>query len=261
MDFLQNREKKMKILLSNDDGYDAVGLLALENVISKIGDVITVAPAVEQSAKGHSFTMSSPLRAVQVSEGKFHVDGTPADCVYLGLQHIYPEAELVVSGMNYGANLGSDVYYSGTVAAAREAAIQGRKAIAVSVLTQKGENDFDKAAQYAVKCIELILPLQWHFGQYWNINIPSAALNDDSIEVVIKPLGHRKYRSTAHEREDPRGRKYYWIGGPPIPTDKGDTDAYWCEQGKIVMTPLYLNCTHPSVGEYASQQGMRVLSL
>jgi 5'-nucleotidase len=247
MDFSKIREKKMKILLSNDDGYDNMGILALCQEISMFGDVITVAPKVEQSAKGHSFTMGSPLRVKKVEKHRYYVDGTPADCVYLALNHLCPDVELVISGINNGANLGSDVYYSGTVAAAREAAIQGKKGIAVSLLTQKSGNDYQKAAKLAAKCIEFLLPLQWPFGLYWNINIPSTILNKDSFEVVVKPLGHRKYQSTVVQRKDPKGKPYYWIGGPPQPTEQSNTDAYWCEQGKIVLTPLHLQCTYKSI--------------
>ena len=234
----------MKILLSNDDGFDAEGIIAIEKEISRIGKVITIAPHVEQSAKGHSFTMSEPLRLTEISQHRYHLSGTPADCVYIGLCHVCPEVDVVVSGINRGANLAHDVYYSGTVAAAREAAIQGKKGIAVSLLTQKGKNDYSLAAKYAVKCIEALLQHSWEAGVYWNINIPSAHLEQEQMDVVIKPLGHRRYRSTVQERDDPRGRKYYWIGGPAIPPEVSDTDVYWCAQGKIVLTPLHLNCTH-----------------
>jgi len=240
----------MKILLSNDDGYDSVGLVVLEDKIKRVGDVITVAPLVEQSAKGHSFTMRDPLRAIRVAENKYAVNGTPADCVYLGLHQFAISAELVVSGINLGANLGNDIYYSGTVAAAREAAIQGKKGIAVSLLSGDGEDDYERAAEYAVRCIELLLKQEWRSGLYWNINIPAKSLKSDQIEVVVMPIGHRKYKPTVTERLDQRGREYYWIGGPPLTSQKSETDAYWCEQGKIVLTPLTLDCTHQEINNY-----------
>ena len=137
--------------------------------------------------------------------------------------------------------------------------MQGKKAIAISLLTEKDENDFTLAATIAVQCVRLIMTQQWSFGMYWNVNIPSRALNQEKIDVVVKPLGHRRYASKVHERKDPRGHSYFWIGGPPLPTEPADTDAYWCEQGKIVLTPLHLQCTVPSIEQFTSLE--RTLSV
>lgn len=235
----------MKIILANDDGFDSLGIVELGKKLSQISNVITVAPAFEQSAKGHSFTLAKPLRLTQVEENRYHLNGTPADCVYFGLHHILPEADVVISGMNHGANLGQDVYYSGTCAAAREGAIQGRKAIAVSIWEKDAEINYAKAAEVAVMIISRLLQEEWEEGIYWNVNIPSTCLQlpKEEIPVTIKPLGRRRYMSNVEERNDPRGGSYFWIGGQPISTKDDGTDAFWCEQGMVVLTPLRLDCT------------------
>lgn len=239
----------MKIILANDDGFDSMGIVELGKKLSQKFNVITIAPSFEQSAKGHSFSLAKPLRLKQVEETRYHLNGTPADCVYFGLHHILPEADVVISGMNHGANLGQDVYYSGTCAAAREGAIQGRKAMAISIWEKDSDIDYEKAAEIAVLIICRLLREEWTEGMYWNVNIPSTCLKlpKEEIPVTIKPLGHRRYMSNVEERNDPRGGTYFWIGGRPVPTEDDDMDAFWCEQGMIVMTPLQLDCTEYNI--------------
>ena len=240
--------KMHKIILSNDDGFDKPGIIELGKKLSQVCNVITIAPSFEQSAKGHSFTLAKPLRLRRFSEDRYHLNGTPADCVYFGLHNICPEADIVISGMNHGANLGQDVYYSGTVAAAREGAMQKKKAIAISIWENGTEVDYAIAAEVAVMIIQRLIAEEWVEGTYWNVNIPHSCLElpKEEIPVVVKPLGQRRYMSNVEERNDPRGGTYFWLGGNPIPTEEDDSDSFWCEQGAIVITPLQLDCTYRS---------------
>ena len=238
----------MKILIVNDDGYDAIGIQEVFKAFEKYQPIL-VAPQFEQSAKGHSFTMDRPLRLQKQRERQYSVDGTPADCTYLALNHVCPETEVVVSGINMGANLGSDVFYSGTVAGAREGFLQGRNAFSFSMM----ENvDFDTVEERSLvykKCAELALELVERLFdrnnvRHWNVNVPSSVFKDnESIEVVCKPMGQRHYIPTTEQRTDHRGRSYYWIGGPPLPLSQSDTDIYWCSEGKVVCTPLSIDTT------------------
>ena len=250
-----------KFLLSNDDGYDSLGIVALQQKLQKKSDVILCAPLMEQSAKGHSFTLLHPLRLKQIAEGIYAVNGTPADCVYLAVNSMASLCDIVISGINQGANLGTDIYYSGTVAAAREGAIQGRKAIAFSVLencslsSEQRLQVYENAAQVAVYLIEVLLQLPWKSGLYWNVNFPATQMlnlqSPEKLEMKILPLGVRKYHNSVIEKTDPRGHSYFWIGGPPKDTAATDNDCYWCEQGFTVLTPLQL------VNESASLENLQ----
>ena len=243
----------MKLLLVNDDGYAAIGIQALAKVFKK-GDIFMVAPSHEQSAKGHSFTLHDPLYLKSFDNNWYHLSGTPADCTYFGLNYICPEVDVVVSGINMGANLGTDIYYSGTVAAAREGFFKGKFSVAVSVLedaqySNPGERAavYEKAAQFSRQIIVALFERS-EGPALWNVNFPASALmKPEPPAVVVKPLGHREYKSGIHENKDPRGRTYYWIGGPPLPMPKSDTDAYWCEQGAVVLTPLQMDCTDQTI--------------
>ena len=238
----------MNVLIVNDDGFDAIGIQEIFSAFEKKSPIL-VAPQFEQSAKAHSFTMDRPLRLRKEGERQYSVDGTPADCTYLALNHVCPEVDVVVSGINMGANLGSDVFYSGTVAAAREGFLQGRHAFSFSMLENVDfETDsqkrfvYQRAAQWAVQLVEQLL--EPSTPRHWNINFPARSLlSDVPVEVVCKPMGHRHYLPTARQNTDPRGREYFWIGGPPLPFTEADNDIYWCEQGKIVCTPLMIDCT------------------
>lgn len=240
----------MKLLLVNDDGFAAMGIRSLMQVFLK-EDIFVVAPSFEQSAKGHSFTLNDPLYLKSFANNCYHLNGTPADCTYFGLNKICPDVDIVLSGINMGANLGTDIYYSGTVAAAREGFLKGKLSIAVSVLEDVSySDDGDRAKVYARAASitrQLVEQLYQQRTQpmLWNINFPaSALLSSERPSIVVKPVGHRLYDIGIHERTDPRGRTYFWIGGPPLPMEESDTDIYWCEKGAIVMTPLQLDCTN-----------------
>ncbi len=236
----------MRILLSNDDGIDAPGLRALEASVRAAGhDLWVVAPEKERSAQSHALTLHKPLRAKARGAQRFAVSGTPADCVYLARHHLMPEApELVLSGVNRGANLGKDVHYSGTVAAAREAAMAGLPAIAVSLhLTGPADHHhYDVAADMVVgdlpRLFAAITP-----GNLLNINVPDRPA-EAQRGFLAAPLGDRIYADGVDRRVDPWGRDYFWIGGGHARfSDEPDTDGPKCQDGWATITPLHADPT------------------
>jgi 5'-nucleotidase len=233
------------LLVSNDDGVDAPGLIALRTALKSFADVYTVAPQTEQSAKSHSITLHHPLRFHEVEEHVWAVDGTPADCVYVAffLKDMLPRTpDLVVSGINHGPNLGNDVHYSGTVAAAREGALRGVRSIAFS----NSSSDMEGAAQYAKRFCKQLLSTTAPSGQavLLNINFPSVPPKG----IRATRLGFRLYSDEVEVRDDPRGRHYLWIGGPggatSEPVEGADTEAL--EEGFISITPLSIEATQPN---------------
>jgi 5'-nucleotidase len=233
------------LLVSNDDGVDAPGIIALRTALKSFADVYTVAPQTEQSAKSHSITLHHPLRFHEVEEHVWAVDGTPADCVYVAffLKDMLPRTpDLVVSGINHGPNLGNDVHYSGTVAAAREGALRGVRSIAFSNCS----SDMEGAAQYAKRFCKQLLSTTAPSGQavLLNINFPSVAPKG----IRATRLGFRLYSDEVEVRDDPRGRHYLWIGGPggatSEPVEGADTEAL--EEGFISITPLSIEATQPA---------------
>ncbi len=235
------------ILLSNDDGIHAVGIDALARALELIADVVVVAPSSERSATSHSITLDRPLRLRQLSPGRFSVDGLPVDCVYIALHHkqLLPrKPDIVVSGINHGLNMGRDVYYSGTIAAAREATLRGIDAMAVSTVA---EADFAAVAQVAATiAIELIRRARERGPgdtvALWNVNVPSV---DPLKGVAITRVGERIYDDMVEVRADTRGRPYLWIGGPTVrhgPQEGTDTTAF--DQGFVSLTPLTIDATH-----------------
>lgn len=234
------------ILVSNDDGVYAQGNIALREALATIAEVITVAPTHEQSAKSHSISLHMPLRWHTVSRDVHAVDGTPADCVYAALHRggLLPRTpDLVVSGINHGANLGTDVHYSGTVAAAREAALRGVPAIAVSNLFV---GNMVAVAEAVVPLCERMLSATHPDDQVplLNVNFPDR---ESHLGVRATRLGERHYAEGVDLRTDPRGRSYFWIGGDggvEHPAVEGsDTEAV--DAGYVSVTPLSLEANHP----------------
>ena len=232
------------LLVSNDDGVDAPGNIELRRALSSFADVYTVAPQTEQSAKSHSITLHHPLRFNEVESRVWAVDGTPADCVYVAffLKDLLPRRpDLVVSGINHGPNLGNDVHYSGTVAAAREGALRGVTSIALS----SSSPDMEGAAQYAKRFCKQALRATMPAGQavLLNINFPRSAPRG----VRATRLGFRLYSDEVEVRDDPRGRHYLWIGGAGgvrnEPVQGADTEAL--DEGYISVTPLSIEATQP----------------
>ncbi len=232
------------ILVSNDDGIEARGLLSLREALLEFADVVTVAPRFEQSGKSHSITLHEPLRYVDHGGGLHSIEGTPADCVYVALfrEGLLPNRpDLVVSGINHGANLGSDVFYSGTVAAAREAALRGIPALAFSQLEG---GDMDRAATLAARMVKTFLETKIDHPDtpLISINFPPGKPKG----VRVTRLGRRVYAEGVDVRKDPRGREYFWIGGPGGVRHEevlgSDTEAV--DQGYVSLTPLHLEATH-----------------
>jgi 5'-nucleotidase len=234
------------ILLTNDDGIYAPGLAAMERQLRRLGEVCVVAPATEQSGVGHSITYLTPLIVKEVYYGDQHwgwaVEGSPADCVKLGISQFCPRRpDLVVSGINLGTNAGINVLYSGTVAAAIEGAFFGITSVAVSL--GFGEPPpFDKAAQLARQIIEQILA-QGPERQLYNLNIPLAATSG-TPQVSVVPMSVDRYGEQFEKRIDPWGREYFWSTGlPPPKTGNTQTDLSALAQGHITLTPLDYNLT------------------
>jgi len=249
----------VNILLTNDDGVHARGLRILwEELVRRGHDVSVVAPDREQSASSHSITLDRPLRMRRVEEGLLAVDGTPTDCVLVachGVLHKYPD--LVVSGINHGPNMGEDVTYSGTVAAAFEAHILGMPSIAASMSDAAG-GDFEGAARLVADLADC--RADWCLRRtILNVNFPAGPAASWGGPRVTR-LGTRRYSDEIIENEDPRGKKYYWIGGA-TPTWKGgdDTDFAVVHGGDVSVTPLHLALTdEAALQELASWDLSRV---
>ncbi|MGH7356263.1 MAG: 5'/3'-nucleotidase SurE [Candidatus Rokuibacteriota bacterium] len=227
------------LLLTNDDGVHAAGLAALVQALEALGDVWVLAPEREQSACGHALTLHRPLRAVALGERRFAVNGTPSDCVNLGVLGFLPERPtLVVSGINHGSNLGDDVTYSGTVSAAMEGTLLGVPSIAVSLAD--GE-DFGHAARVARLVAMRVLVNGLPPKTLLNVNVPVGAPRG----LRVTRLGHRVYREKIVEQTDPRGRTHYWIGaGPPEWEALDGTDMSAVHEGFVALTPLHIDLTN-----------------
>lgn len=241
----------MKILLSNDDGVHAAGLKILYDELKKLGTVKVVAPLEEKSTTGHSLTLHKPLRIIPMANKDFFgVNGSPADCIYLGLKEVMSSApDIVVSGINRGANLGQDVYYSGTVSAAREACILGIPSFAVSLdvdfKNRKPESklNFKTAAKMAVKIIKEYQKKKFPKYTLLNINVPDTPMAKIK-GVVPARQGFRHYSGAVVKRVDHRGKDYYWVGGQYHGFEKEqDTDCAKVDEGFVTITPLKLDVT------------------
>lgn len=227
------------VLLSNDDGYRAAGINTLRDALLAVADVVVCAPETEQSASSHALSLHRPLRLFRHAESVYSVDGTPADCVYVALYavgRVLPRRpDVVVSGMNHGVNLGDDVFYSGTVAAAREGALKGIPSIALSA---SAEADPVQACMLGAK-LAVQLSRRKDLGPLLlNVNVPPGS----GWRLRATRLGRRVYVDEVDFRKDPRGREYLWIGGPGAshrPLQGSDTEAY--DEGLVGVTPLVLD--------------------
>lgn len=227
------------VLLANDDGYRSSGIAALRAALEQFADVVVSAPESEQSAASHALSLHRPLRLFRHGEREFSVDGTPADCVYVALyagKRVLPRwPDLVVSGLNRGVNLGDDVFYSGTVAAAREGALKGVPSLAFSAAPQA---DRDAAAALSARIARDMLETGLRKPLLLSVNFPPG----NSWPLRATRLGARVYRDEVEFRNDPRGREYLWIGGPGVehkPIAGSDTEAY--DDGVVGLTPLVLD--------------------
>ena len=245
----------MNILLTNDDGIKAEGLHTLRKGLSKLGKVIIIAPDRERSATGHSLTLTHPIRVEEIDENTFVTDGTPADCINIGILGILKERpDIIISGINPGPNLGEDVTYSGTVSAAMEGTLLKIPSFAISMGSYIDPKfDFEAclvAAQFASKIAALILNHGLPPHTFLNINVPNVP--EEKIKgVAITHLGNRKYHEELIKRLDPRGKVYYWIGTKVVVNEQGEaclveegTDVRAIQEDKISITPIHLDMTN-----------------
>lgn len=233
----------MKILVSNDDGYLARGINALADALAAVGDVVVVAPDRNYSGASNSLTLQSPLRIHEVAEDRFFVNGTPSDCVHLALSGFLDEdPDIVVSGINHGANLGDDVIYSGTVAAAMEGRYLGLPAIAVSLVGQQPEH-FETAAQVAVDLLARLDVNALPTDILLNVNVPDRPFTD-LTGVEATRLGFRHRAEPLVQTHDPQGKEIYWIGPAGPGQDAGPgTDFHAVERGAVAVSPLKVDLT------------------
>ena len=242
------------ILVTNDDGVGVPGITVLARALSRVGRVVTVAPDRDQSAVSHALTLKHPLRVRQHAEDVYSVDGTPTDCVNLGIFNLIGKrVDLVVSGINRGFNLGDDVTYSGTVAAALEGTLLGYPSFAISraAMTDSGfsgpnwphdpEETYEEAAAFAADLARQVLERRMPDDTILNVNVPLTPLRG----VRVTRLGKRIYKEGVIERIDPSGRNYYWIGGtPPEWTHDARSDYAAVVAGCISVTPVHLDLTN-----------------
>ena len=230
-----------RILVTNDDGIFSEGIIALAKALGTMGEVTVVAPASEQSAAAHSLTLSRPLRIRRIDERHYSIDGTPTDCVTLALTKILADClpDIVVSGINYGANLGDDVTYSGTVAGALEASVFNLPGIAVSLAT-RSDFDFTHAAAFAAGLTRKVLAEGLPDGTILNVNLPPGEIRGSRITHQ----GIKIARTSIIEGLDPRGRPYYWIGEQQTSWKQEEGSDYAAiEQGLVSITPLRTDMT------------------
>jgi 5'-nucleotidase len=236
----------LRILLSNDDGYQARGLRTLAEHLQPIAEVIVVAPDRNRSGASNSLTLETPLRVERVDDNLYYVNGTPTDCVHIAITGLLDrEPDVLISGINNGANLGDDVLYSGTVAAAMEAALLGVNAIAMS-LAGPMPHEFGEAARFAAALARRVVESPPPAPLLLNVNVPPGPVRG----YRFVRLGRRTYGNEVVEKTDPRGRKYYWIGGEGGPTNEdipgSDCNAAMLD-GLVAVTPLHLDSTHDAV--------------
>lgn len=235
----------MNILISNDDGVKATGINFLKETIQQKYSVTVIAPHQERSSCGHGITLGEPIRVTQIDSNTYACTGYPADCVLIGVGHIMKDKrpDLVVSGINHGANLGQDRFYSGTIAAAREGAFRGIPAIAVSLVTQsiKDVEHFETASNFVLNLIDQDIHKLIPANTVLNINVPNLPMEKIS-GVKLTTLGFQQYSEDVVERVDTRGRNYYWVGGTYRGYDvKPGTDCFEVYNGFISVNLQSLN--------------------
>jgi 5'-nucleotidase len=239
-----------KILISNDDGYESPGLLALIEALKDLAHITVVAPSTEKSACGHSLTLTRPLSFISVGDDFYKLDdGTPSDCIYLALHSLFEDAkpDLVISGINKGSNMGEDITYSGTAAAAMEGVLQGIPSIAISQVMDFTQpmGDFALAAKAIRVLVEKIFADEFPLGerQFLNVNVP---YDSEELKFEVTYAGYRYYGNDAHLHRNPRGMEYYWLGLHPLEFKLRDGRSGLCdfeaiEQGMVSITPVKLD--------------------
>lgn len=250
-----------EILITNDDGYESAGLLALIAALKDFGHITVVAPSTEKSACGHSLTLNRPLSFISVEDDFYKLDdGTPSDCIYLALHSMFEDRkpDLIISGINKGSNMGEDITYSGTAAAAMEGILQGVPSIAISQVMDFTQpmGDFALAAKAIRALVEKIFAGEFPLKEreFLNVNIPYDA---EELEFEVTYAGYRQYGNDAHLHRNPRGMEYYWLGLHPLEfkprsNRKGLCDFEAIEQGKVSLTPVKLD-----MSAYKSMEKLR----
>jgi len=246
----------MRILLSNDDGYFAPGLTALAEAVRQIAHIDVVAPERDRSGASNSLTLSRPLRMQRAASGFYYVDGTPTDCVHLAITGLLAqEPDMVIAGINHGANLGDDVIYSGTVAAAMEGRFLGLPAIAVSLVGREGRH-FETAARVALRLLEKLKSHPLPTDTILNVNVPDISYEQlDGFEATR--LGHRHKAEPVIKSADPHGNAIYWVGPSGAEADAGPgTDFHAVRQNRVSVTPLHVDLTrHVTLAQMSSWLG------
>ncbi|WP_086268841.1 5'/3'-nucleotidase SurE [Campylobacter sp. P0103] len=247
-----------EILITNDDGFEAAGILALRDALSQIANVVVVAPSSEKSACSHSITLTRPLRFIQLDDGFFKLDdATPSDCIYLALETMYKnkKPDLIISGINHGANVGEDITYSGTCGGAMEGTLQGVYSIAVSQLYKNDSLDkfgFSLACEVTLDLVKNIFENGYPLSgrEFLNLNIP-AVPKSEYKGLKIVPTGQQSYNTNAQIHRNPRGLEYYWLGTPGIryAANLGyECDISALDENYASLTPIKLDMTaHKSI--------------
>ncbi|PYQ10913.1 MAG: 5'/3'-nucleotidase SurE [Acidobacteria bacterium] len=244
------------ILVTNDDGIAAPGLQVLAQALAAVGKVTIIAPDREQSASSHALTLHRPLRVNRQRDGVYSVDGTPTDCINLGILNLLAHRpRLVVSGINRGVNLGDDITYSGTVAAAFEGTLLGVPSFAISQQVNGEDPDFFVAARFAVLLARWILQVPLPAGTLLNVNVPQRKPHG----TRLTRQGRRTYHQGVVERTDPSGRQYYWLGGiPPEWDESPGSDFAAIREGFVSLTPLHLDLTHYPLLQDLQESGLNL---
>lgn len=239
-----------KILISNDDGYESPGLLALIEALEGLAQITVVAPSTEKSACGHSLTLTRPLSFISVGDDFYKLDdGTPSDCIYLALHSLFEDSkpDLVISGINKGSNMGEDITYSGTAAAAMEGVLQGVPSIAISQVMDFTEpmGDFALAKSAIRALVTKIFDGEFPLNhrEFLNVNIPYGV---EELQWCVTYAGYRYYANDAHLHRNPRGMEYYWLGLHPLEFKAREHGAGLCDfeaisQGMVSITPVHLD--------------------
>jgi len=234
----------MRILISNDDGYQSAGISHLNRALSDLAETTVVAPDRDRSGASNSLTLDQPLRVTRAENGFYSINGTPTDCVHLAITGLLEEEpDMVVSGINNGANLGDDVLYSGTVAAATEGRFLGLPTIAIS-LTNHNPTHFETAAKVAQKLVAQLRDEPLDANTILNVNVPDLPW-DELAGFQVTRLGHRHKAEPVIKEQDPRGRDIYWIGPAGAEQDAGPgTDFHAINSGYVSITPLQVDLTN-----------------
>lgn len=234
----------MIILITNDDGINSEGLKVLANAMSGIGEIIVVAPDRQRSAVGLSVTLDQPLRVERLGDRKYSVNGMPVDCIELALHRLMQiPPDLIISGINHGQNLGYDIYHSGTVGAAIVGTMFGIPSIAVSIANVSHKTHYETAGKVAIKVVKTVIEKSLPKGTLLNVNVPNLPFSKIKGIEVTKHC-NATYDIEIHDRKDPRGKDYYWVGGAfQLCGDHSRTDLEALGNGKVSVTPLRLDLT------------------